>query len=67
VLAAVALLKVVGERKLEVALRRRRGWAAEKSVGEELNRLRSEGYIVMHDVRQPGEGNIDPSDGRREV
>lgn len=59
VLVAVALLKVVGERQLELALRWRRGWAAEKSVGEELNRLRRDGFVVMHDIPQRGEGNID--------
>ena len=59
VLVAVALLKAIGERKLELAVRWRRGWAAEKSVGDELNRLRREGFIVMHDVAQRGEGNID--------
>jgi len=59
VLLAVALLKVIGESKVELAVRFRRGWAAEKAVGEELNRLRNEGFVVMHDVEQAGEGNID--------
>jgi hypothetical protein len=58
-LAAVAVLKVIGERKVELAVRWRRGWAAEKSVGNELNRLRRDGFVVMHDVPQRGEGNID--------
>jgi hypothetical protein len=59
VLAVVGLLKVIGDPKVELAARWRRGWKAEKSIGEELNRLRSEGFIVMHDVEQAGEGNID--------
>ena len=59
VLLAVGLLKVIGERKLDLAVRWRRGWVAERSVGEELNRLRWDGFIVMHDVPQRGEGNID--------
>jgi hypothetical protein len=59
VLAVVALLKVVGDRKVDMAVRWRKGWAAEKSVGEELNRLRSNGFVVMHDVPQRGEVNID--------
>jgi hypothetical protein len=59
VLVSVALLKAIGERKLELAVRWRRGWAAETSVGDELNRLRRDGFIVMHDVPQRGEGNID--------
>jgi len=59
VLVAVGLLKVIGERKIDIALRWARGAAAEESVGETLNLLRGEGFIVMHDVEQRGEGNID--------
>jgi hypothetical protein len=59
VLGAVALLRVIGERKLELAVRWGRGAAAEKSVGGELNQLRRDGFIVMHDVPQRAEGNID--------
>lgn len=59
VLAAVLLLGLVGERQLDFALRFRRGAAAELSVGETLNVLRGEGFVVMHDVEQTGEGNID--------
>ena len=36
-----------------------RGAHAEASVGETLNELRREGWIVMHDVEQEFEGNID--------
>jgi Nuclease-related domain len=35
------------------------GERAERSIGELLNQLRSEGFIVMHDVEQAYEGNID--------
>jgi hypothetical protein len=35
------------------------GARAETSVGEELNRLRGDGYVVLHDIEQRGEGNID--------
>lgn len=35
------------------------GERAELSIGERLNKLRSEGFIVMHDVEQAYEGNID--------
>jgi len=35
------------------------GARAEESVGETLNELRREGWIVMHDVEQEREGNID--------
>jgi hypothetical protein len=59
ILVAVGLMKLVGERQTDIALRWRRGAAAERSVGETLNLLRREGFIVMHDVEQSGEGNID--------
>ena len=36
-----------------------RGARAEEAVGETLNELRSEGWIVMHDIEQSGEGNVD--------
>lgn len=36
-----------------------RGAAAERTVGETLNELRYEGWIVMHDLARPGEGNVD--------
>jgi uncharacterized membrane protein YsdA (DUF1294 family) len=35
------------------------GDKAERAIGELLNELRNEGFIVMHDVEQSGEGNID--------
>ena len=58
-LALVLVLRVLAERKTETALRWRRGATAERSVGETLNLLRDEGYTVLHDVEQAGEGNID--------
>jgi hypothetical protein len=36
-----------------------RGAVAERAVGEVLNQLRYEGWIVMHDVEQEHEGNVD--------
>jgi Holliday junction resolvase-like predicted endonuclease len=36
-----------------------RGARAEESVGATLNELRREGWILLHDVEQQGEGNID--------
>jgi Nuclease-related domain len=36
-----------------------KGHSAEASVGAELNALRTEGYLVMHDFMFGGEGNID--------
>jgi hypothetical protein len=35
------------------------GAKAENAIGELLNELRSEGFIVMHDMEQAGEGNVD--------
>ncbi len=35
------------------------GERAELSIGELLNELRNEGFIVMHDIEQEYEGNID--------
>jgi hypothetical protein len=46
-------------RELEDANRCLRGATAESSVGEELNSLRNDGYVVLHDIEQKGEGNID--------
>ena len=40
-------------------LRWMRGARAEESVGATLNELRREGWILLHDVEQRGEGNID--------
>jgi hypothetical protein len=59
VFVAIGLLKLVGDRQVDLAVRFRRGAAAERSVGETLNQLRGGGFIVMHDVEQAGEGNID--------
>jgi hypothetical protein len=35
------------------------GNEAERAIGDLLNELRNEGFIVMHDIEQHGEGNID--------
>lgn len=37
----------------------RAGSAAERAVGETLNELRREGWFVLHDIPQRGEGNVD--------
>lgn len=47
------------ERRLDEAIRRLRGARAEQAVGETLNELRREGWTVLHDIEQRGEGNID--------
>ena len=47
------------DRKTREAVNWLRGARAEEAIGELLNELRSEGFIVMHDVEQVYEGNID--------
>lgn len=47
------------DRKTREAVNWLRGARAEEAIGELLNELRSEGFIVMHDVEQAYEGNID--------
>ncbi|HXV56226.1 MAG TPA: nuclease-related domain-containing protein [Gaiellaceae bacterium] len=58
ILAALGL-RVLVNREADVALRWLRGARAETSVGEELNALRLEGFVILHDVDHRGEGNID--------
>ncbi len=59
VLAFVLVANRRGEQALAVALRWQRGALAEEAVGNALDELRREGWTLMHDVRQIGEGNID--------
>jgi hypothetical protein len=47
------------DRKTDEAVNWIRGARAEEAIGQLLNGLRSESFIVMHDVEQAGEGNID--------
>ena len=47
------------DRKTREAVNWLRGARAEEAIGELLNQLRSECFIVMHDVEQAYEGNID--------
>lgn len=55
---AVGLWSVPDELADEL-LRWRRGERAETAIGELLEQLRPEGFVVMHDIEQAGEGNID--------
>ena len=57
-LLAVCIYRV-GLRRVDVAARWLRGARAERAVGEALNELRAEHFVVMHDVLQDGEGNVD--------
>jgi hypothetical protein len=58
ILAAVGL-RHLSHREQDVAWRWVKGARAESSVGEELNGLRGEGFVVMHDIKQNHEGNVD--------
>ncbi len=58
-LAIVIAMKPHADRYIDRHLRLRQGARAEEIVGETLNELRRESWIVMHDVEQPGEGNVD--------
>ena len=57
--ALVAVAKPQADRYSAGMLGWLRGARAEQAVGETLNELRRDGWIVMHDVEQAGEGNID--------
>jgi Holliday junction resolvase-like predicted endonuclease len=58
-LAAVVAARPYADRYADKHLRLLRGARAERDVGETLNVLRKEGWVVMHDIEQMGEGNID--------
>ena len=59
VIVAALVLKRYADREVVTAIRWLGGARAEASVGEELNTLRSEAFVVMHDIKPRGEGNID--------
>lgn len=59
VVALFLAVKPRVEGSVERMLRWLRGARAEQSVGETVNALRRDGWIVMHDIEQAGEGNID--------
>jgi hypothetical protein len=59
-LVALALLAgLLGRRRSSTALPWSLGAESERAVGEVLDELRAEGFIVVHDVEQPREGNVD--------
>ena len=58
-LAFVIAAKPHADRYVDEAVRWIRGARAEEAVGATLNELRREGWVVMHDLERPGEGNID--------
>jgi hypothetical protein len=58
-LVAMLVIYRVADHEGAAAVSWIRGARSEQAVGEELNRLRGNGYTVMHDIEQIGEGNID--------
>jgi hypothetical protein len=59
VMAVALALRPVADRVIDRHFRLKSGADAEAEVGALLNELRREGWIVMHDLVQPREGNID--------
>jgi Nuclease-related domain len=58
-LGGVVALRPFANRQADVSLRWRRGAHAERAVGERLEELRGEGFVVVHDLEQAREGNVD--------
>jgi hypothetical protein len=58
-LAAVLLVRPYVEGYVDRHVRLRSGTRAEVAVGETLEQLRREEWIVMHDIERPGEANLD--------
>lgn len=58
-LAIFVALRPHANRWAGVMLNWRKGAVAERAVGVLLNELRRDGWIVMHDLEQAGEGNVD--------
>ncbi len=58
-LAAVLLVRSYVEGYVDRHVRLRSGTWAEVAVGETLEQLRRDGWIVMHDIERPGEANLD--------
>jgi hypothetical protein len=55
----VVCMTVAAINRIELAVPWLKGARAESAVGAELDELRHDGYIVMHDVMFGGEGNLD--------
>lgn len=58
-LAVMWLVRRPGDRFVDKHIKLRSGTRAEVAVGETLERLRGEGWIVMHDLERSGWGNLD--------
>jgi hypothetical protein len=58
-LVSVFALRPHANRYIDGLINWRHGGEAEQDVGERLNTLVPEGYVVMHDVMFGGQGNLD--------
>jgi hypothetical protein len=59
ILGIVICMAIAANDRMELAVPWLKGASAESAVGAELEELRRDGYIVMHDVMFGGEGNLD--------
>jgi hypothetical protein len=59
IIVGAIVLKSFADRRVDDAIHWLRGARAEVAVGEELDRLTAEGFIVKHDIEQAFDGNID--------
>lgn len=58
-LGTVLLVRRPVEGYIDRHVRMRSGTRAEVAVGETLERLRHEGWVVMHDIERQGQANLD--------
>jgi hypothetical protein len=58
-LGLIVLWKLYAEKRADEAVHWLRGARAEEAVGEELDRLEGEGFVVKHDIEQKFDGNVD--------
>src|SRR4051794_36836364 len=58
-LAVAFLLVRIGLRRSDIAKRWKSGAAGEEKVGRELESLRGEGWLVVHDLAKTTGGNVD--------
>jgi hypothetical protein len=59
IFGVLVCVAIAAHDRIELAVPWLKGANAESAVGAELEELRRDGYIVMHDVMFGGEGNLD--------
>jgi hypothetical protein len=57
--AVGALAMLAGQDRVDAVIRYRKGRDGERKVGQALEALKADGWVVMHDVEVPYGGNID--------